>query len=325
MPINTNKSQTLNTKVRKQPFCISKHNSTLFAYKNHAYQVYKPKYKRLTKSIVHTIISDYEIMLSHYSKVLVARIDLHPNSYSVDNQTIKLFLQQISELLANKYLCKIIYHCAREQNTSDTEHYHLEIMLSAHKIKHSSKLLKLIKAKWAIHANGTVSFVDNPFCIIFRGNKASLKEAVYRSSYLAKEHTKELNGKAKGFISNKLPPAKSFGPTNDLMLVAPNITFEKNKRKLLYRASQTTELEPMTKTKKLSPYGWFNALSHAQQLKECIASRTTSLSHLTNPPPTQKRQSYRYKDVLINEASDEVIITQVAPHEPKSDHSYFDH
>jgi len=234
--------------------------------------------------MVSTIISDYEIMLSHYSKVFIARIDLHPRHYSADNQAIQQFLGQLVELLTTRYQCKVLYHCAREQSTSSIEHYHLELILSGHKIEHSSRLLSLVKAMWEIYANGTVSFVDNPFCIVYRGNKASLKEAIYRSSYLAKEHTKELNGKAKGFLSNKLPPAKNFAPANDLMLVDPDITFEKNRRKQELRIAQTTEIKPRTKTSKSSKYGWFLNPTLAQQLKECIASRTTSLNHLTNTP-----------------------------------------
>lgn len=281
------KTRTLNTykaKERKKSFCINEHNSTLFAYKEHGYNVYKPKHKQLRKSIVNTIISDYEIMLSHYRKVLIARIDLHPNSYSADNKAINHFLKQLIELLASQYQCKVLYHCARERNISDTEHYHLELMLSGHKINHSSKLLSLVKAIWEKSYNGTVSFVENPFCIAYRGNKASLKEAIYRSSYLAKEHTKELNGKTKGFLSNKLPPAQVFDPKTDLMLVDPYITFEKNIRKHEFKVGQTTGGAPRTKTSKSSKYGWFLNPTIAQQIKECIASRTTSLNQLVISP-----------------------------------------
>ncbi|MEI6858656.1 MAG: inovirus-type Gp2 protein [Shewanella sp.] len=304
-------------KSYKRVFCINQHNSNLFAYKDHAYHVYKPKQKSLSKAIVNTIISDYEIMLSHYSRVLVARIDLHPHCYSADNQAIEQFLKQLEAFLTNEYQCKIVYHCAREQNTSDIEHYHLELMLSGHRVKHSSRLLTLVKAMWEMYANGTVSFVDNPFCIVHRGNKASLKHPIYRSSYLAKEHTKELNGEARSFLSNKLLPAKGFDPTNDLMLVDPYITLEKNRRKQAFEVAQATESEPRTKTSKSSKFGWFNTFSHKQQLKECIASRTTSLNHLTAPPSAiQIRQTYRYKNALVNELSEDVITIKF-----NSDHS----
>lgn len=295
--------------IRKRQFCITENNSTQFAYKDHCYHVYKPKTKVFIKKAVNTIISDYEIMLSHYSRVLVTRIDLHPSTYSVDNQVIKQFIEQLTNLLNSEYQSKVVYHCAREQSTSDIEHYHLEVMLSAHKIKHPSRLLTLIKAMWKMHTNGTVSYVDNPFCIVKRGDKSSLKEAIYRSSYLAKEDTKELNDKNKGFLSNKLPPAKNFDPSNDLMLVDPYITFEQNRRKQAFLANSTD----IKLNKAL--YGWFNTQSVAQQLKECIANRTSSLNFLTGTSPLEDKPLYRYKDNLITCIRKEVI-TQPALHEP---------
>ncbi len=279
------------TKHRK-PFFIAKHNSILFAYKNHAYSIFKPQQKCFKNSVINTIISDYEIMLSHYSRVFVVRIDLHPKHYSADNQAIKRFLKQLTTTLTNQYKSKVIYHCAREQNTSDREHYHLALMLSAHKIKHSERLQSLIKAMWEKHSGGTVAKVDNPYCIVFRGNKASLKHAIYRSSYLAKEHTKELNGKAKGFISNKLQAAKTFDPTNDFMLVDPKITFAKKQHQQSFQAAQASKGSHCTKTHKSAKYSWFNIQSHALQLEECISSRTTSLNHLTKNHP----RIYQYKE-----------------------------
>ncbi|WP_434953174.1 YagK/YfjJ domain-containing protein [Shewanella sp. HL-SH4] len=314
MTKDTNKPKA---KSPKKTFCINKHNSRLFAYKDHAYHVYKPKLKSLSKPLVNTIISDYEIMLSHYSRVFVARIELHPNAYSADNKVIGQFLKQLTTFLSSEYRSKIIYHCAREQDTAEQEHYHLALMISAHKVNHSDRILSLVKAMWEMHANGSVSFVDNPFCIVHRGNKASLKHAIYRSSYLAKEHTKELNGKAKGFLSNKLLAAKNFDPTNDLMLVDPYITLDRNRRKQAIEVTQAIESEPRSKISKSSKYGWFISFSHKQQLKECIASRTTSLKHLIAPlPATQNRQVYRYKNALFNEQSEEVITIKF-----NSDHS----
>lgn len=306
MAKKTNKS-SCKTKHRKERFCITKHNSILFGYKNHAYNVVKPKHKCLIKNIVNTIISDYEIMLSHYKRLLVARIDLHPNQYSSDNKSITQFLKQLQKSLEEKYKCKVIYHCAREQNASEIEHYHLEVMLSAHKIAHSHRLQSLIKTMWEMHANGTVSFVENPYCIAYRGDKASLKSAIYRSSYLAKEHTKELNGKAKGFLSNKHLPATGFDPTTDLMLVDPEVTFEHNLRKQAFKHFQITNPQFKNQPTQPSRYGWFNPLSHEQQLKSCIAAEPTSLEHLTNSALSDAKPKYRYKDSLINDQTNEVI------------------
>lgn len=276
--ISNNSNTAIRKKNQARQFFINRHNTELFAYKNHAYEVYKSLPKGLSTKTLKTIISDFEIMLSHYSRVLVFRIDLHPKTGSETNETISLFLKNLLKTLNTKYQCKAIYHCAREQDTADKEHYHLEILLSGHKAKHSEALQILIKTLWKAQTQGSVVFVKKPFCIIRRGDKASIKAAFYRTSYLTKERTKELNGKAKSFISNKLKPSASFDPATDLMLVDPNITFEQSKRKQVYLSAP---LAPAKTTS--SKYGWFDKLSNAQQLKECISSRTSSLVQLINP------------------------------------------
>ncbi|MBO1271961.1 inovirus-type Gp2 protein [Shewanella sp. 4t3-1-2LB] len=267
--------------TQAKEFCIGRNNIELFAYKNHAYEVYKSLPMGLSLKALKTIFSDFEIMLSHYSRVLAFRIDLHPKTGSETNQTITSFLKNLLKTLNTKYQCKVIYHCAREQDTADKEHYHLEILLSGHKVKHSAALQILVKTLWENQTLGTVEFIKKPFCIMRRGNKASIKAAIYRSSYLTKERTKDLNGKAKGFISNRLKPAAGFDPSTELMLVDPNITFERNRRK---QANKSAPSASITGNITSSRYGWFNRLSHAQQLKECISSRTTSLSHLIDTP-----------------------------------------
>lgn len=260
----------------KKRFCINPHNCTLFAYKDHGYEVYRPKHKGLINKVVKAIIADYEIMLSHYSRVLVARIDLHPKSFSPTNEAITQFLEQQVKKLREQYGCKVMYHCAREQDTSCCEHYHVELMLSGHKIRHAHKLLSVLGMAWNNYSGGHTAQVRHPFCLVYRGNKSSLRPAIYRSSYLAKEHSKERNGEAKGFISNKIPPAKGFNPSNDLMLVDPELTFARNKR--LQNALEATLPAHQAPTNQKKPsssgYGWFNTLSHWQQFHECISSRT---------------------------------------------------
>ncbi|MDN5369541.1 MAG: hypothetical protein PWP74_849 [Shewanella sp.] len=271
---------TVKEKQAKE-FGIGRNNKVLFAYKNHVYEVYKSLPMGLSLKALKTIFSDLEIMLSHYSRVLAFRIDLHPKQGSETNQTITSFLKNLLKTLNTKYQCKVIYHCAREQDTADKEHYHLEILLSGHKVKHSAALQILVKTLWEEQTRGSVVFVTKPFCIIRRGDKASIRDTIYRSSYLTKERTKDLNGKAKGFISNRLKPAAGFDPSTDLMLVDPNITFERKKRKETYKSAPPPSITTIITSSK---YGWFDRLSHAQQLKECISSRTTSLSHLIDTP-----------------------------------------
>ncbi|MGL4613053.1 MAG: YagK/YfjJ domain-containing protein [Shewanella sp.] len=315
-------NNTISSPVKKtghRVFCINERNSSLYAYKNHAYHVYRPKQQGLIQSAMNTIIADYEIMLSHYARVFIARIDLHPRRYCADNTQVQEYLNQLVKRIEQHYKTKVIFHCAREQDTSDREHYHLAIMVSGHRVNHHSKLLAMAESLWKRLTNGTVASVDNPYCKVCRGNKASLKAAIYRSSYLAKKHTKERNGKTKGFLHNKLNASKKLEPSSDLMLVDPHITFSQKQRAQQHKqaagAKQATPSPANTPQAKRRQYSWFTQLSHAQQLKECIASRSNSLTHL-NPYPDQF-------DVITLTA--DFVITQLAPHEPKNDHFFYDH
>jgi hypothetical protein len=62
------------------------------------------------------------------------------------------------------------------------------------------------------------------------------------------------------------------------MLVDPSITFEKNRRKQVFKMARKTN--PNSIAKKSSKYGWFLTSTLTQQLKECIFSRTSGLNHL---------------------------------------------
>lgn len=260
-------------------FCITKYNSTLVAYKNHAYNVYKPKSKALKPRLVTQVIASCETMLSHYSKVFSVRVDLHPQHYSADNKEISQFLTEQVKKLNKRYNCKVKYLCAREQHQSNIQHYHLALMLSGHKIQHPKKILELIQIDWG-KLGGKIALVDNPFNVMLRGNKASIKHAIYRLSYLAKEATKELNRSVRSLLSNRLKASITFDDTQDILLVDPNITFKYNSRIQAYKATNKQEL-PSGKLIIKATNVWFITQSLAAQVQQCIAIRTTSLTHLS--------------------------------------------
>jgi len=214
-------------------FKITTANSVNFIYKDHSYRVLCSKkapqqdFKALTKVFQHC-----ECMLSHYSKVLVARIDLSTQSYSINNQLFLKFIKKQLSVLTKQYNCKVSYICAREKNTSSNQHYHLAILLSGHKINHSSKLTSQIKKAWESQGLGYAKLVDHPYHLMLRGNKLSIEPALYRLSYLTKRATKETNIKAHSYLFNKLEystvhDSKRF---NDTLFVNPAITYQQNKK-----------------------------------------------------------------------------------------------
>lgn len=259
-------------------FYITKHNSQLKPYKNHAFRVFKPKNKGLIPKLVKQIISSCEVMLSHYSKVFLVRIDLHPSQYSKDDKQITQFLNLQVKKLSKQYNCKVKYLCAREQHLSDIQHYHVALMLSGHKVCHSHKLLSQIKFQWE-KLDCVASLVNKPFNMLKRGDMASLGHGIYRLSYLAKEFTKELNPKAGLLLNNKINPSQQFDPTDDIFLVDPLITFAKNKYK---QSIEHKDLTSLTYIKKPSNSAWYTEPTMEQQIKESISSRVLSLDLLNN-------------------------------------------
>lgn len=223
-------------------FKITDNNSFLFAYRNHFYSVYKPKKGTQNTVALKRVFRLFEIMLSYYSRVLIVRIDLHPQAFSVDNKVMSLFLKMFIAKLEKKYQCKVGYFCAREQNKSDKQHYHLALLLSGHKAMLPHNILTQLQTDWIQHCQGSVYFVDKPYYMIHRGDKASINPAAYRISYLTKNHTKEHNKPANSYLCNEVKfRAKYKGDlNNEHLLVDPVITHRAKQQELKYVNSWIT-------------------------------------------------------------------------------------
>lgn len=212
-------------------FKITATNSVNFIYKDHSFRVFKPKTKGQDLKALTKLFNHCESMLSHYSKVLVARIELSTKTYSKTNHDFLKFIKQQVEILTKQYKSKVSYICARERNTSSNHHYHLAILLSGHKINHSNKLTHQLKEAWESQGLGSASFVKHPYYIMERGNKLSIEPALYRLSYLTKRVTKETNIKAHSYLFNKLPYSSVHDSRrfSDILLVNPAVTYQQQK------------------------------------------------------------------------------------------------
>ena len=57
--------------------------------------------------------------------------------------------------------------CAKEQNKSDKQHYHLALLLSGYKAMLHHNILIQLKTDWIQYCRGSVYFVDNRYCMIY--------------------------------------------------------------------------------------------------------------------------------------------------------------
>ncbi len=206
-------------------FAITKDNSYLYGYKQHAWNVYLDKQAKLPTKAVNKTFGVFEAMLSRYSKVFVLRVDLHPQSFNQDNQLISQFLSEQQSKLKTRYQCECALICAREQKTSNKEHYHLAIFLSGHEIRHSTGLVESLRNDWNAISGGSMHIPENCYCNVYRGDRRSLVSAVYRVSYLTKRSTKELNPNGCAGLIFRIPQAqKAENHDTDLLLVDPKLS-----------------------------------------------------------------------------------------------------
>ncbi|PCI54525.1 MAG: hypothetical protein COB45_08170 [Gammaproteobacteria bacterium] len=233
-------------------FKITDNNSFLFAYLNHFYSVYQPKKGTQNTVALKRVFRLFEIMLSYYSRVFLVRIDLHPQAFSVDNKVTSLFLKMFIAKLENQYQCKVGYFCAREQTKAYEpdkpykQHYHLVLLLSGHKAMLPHNILIQLQADWAQHCQGSVYFVDKPYYMIHRGDKASINPAIYRISYLTKNHTKEHNKPANSYLCNEIKLRAKYkgNSNNEHLLVDPVITHRTKQQELKYESNIAAYQKP---------------------------------------------------------------------------------
>lgn len=199
------------------PFNITPHNSQRYVYNDHSWPIYKDSYQSLcSKRILKKSFELVESMLARYSRVVMVRIDLKPRSFNADNKLIKQFLHGLQIALTQQYQSNVGYLCAREQNSSDKEHYHLALFISGHKLQHPEALQKKISERWQRETQGSCYLVRHPYYTLRRGDKDSIDPAIYRLTYLAKSSSKQLNPRATSYLCSGIMPEKQRRASIDL-------------------------------------------------------------------------------------------------------------
>ncbi len=138
-----------------------------------------------------------DAMLSHHSKVLIIRFDLHVNHYQSNNKLISDFVRKLRKKLKAKYkLSRLGYIWAREQEKAKRQHYHFALLIDANKVRHPKNVIQLIETiwqKWLLPKHFTPK---NCYYIVNRSDTQAYQTAYYRLSYTAKERGKGYKSKA---------------------------------------------------------------------------------------------------------------------------------
>lgn len=133
-------------------------------------------------------------VLSHHSRMLVVRLDLHCNEFVADNKLISRFMKQLMRRLPKEYarLGRTGYLWARETGSvCGKTHYHLVLMLDGNAICSSKHLTRICEDIWQMKAGqGQVQTDWRHARVVKRGDNAAFADAFYWFSYLAKVYTK---------------------------------------------------------------------------------------------------------------------------------------
>jgi hypothetical protein len=160
-----------------------------FLHNGKTYQVNSAK-SGLYAEILTRIIEQFEIALIKWKRVFVLRFDLHTHAYTKDNARITTFRKRLFQKLKRHYGFKDIGFCwVREQERAKTQHYHFALFLDGNLIRHSSKIIPMIKGAWEDPTGTyTMPYISHPFH--FADSEGIIEKAIYRVSYLAKPRGK---------------------------------------------------------------------------------------------------------------------------------------
>lgn len=197
-----NKLGVFNSKRTKNRKYVTK--SPTLKHNNIEYEINSAKSGVFT-SILHKFIEQLEICETKWNRVFVLRFDLHRHYHTQNNKSVSRFIDNLKRRLQRAYdISEIGYLWVREQEKSKSQHYHFALLLDGNKIRHSSKILKIIESTWkAIEAKNHVPTIKNPFYFI--DNEDVKADAIYRVSYLAKARGKGYRDKqVKDYSTSRL-------------------------------------------------------------------------------------------------------------------------
>jgi protein GP2 len=148
------------------------------------------------REILSAIHDQLAAMLSHHSRAMVLRMDLHVERLTPDNLVLSRFLEKVKKRLSQHYKAKRMgYVWVREMEQAKKQHYHLALFIDGNKIQHPAKLIHWIDARWQARSHPKPFTPENCFYMIRRNDTRGFNTAFERLSYLAKIRGKSYRSK----------------------------------------------------------------------------------------------------------------------------------
>jgi hypothetical protein len=171
---------------------------TLYQFENSTYPINTHDGKRTCYcEILDRGINQLKMMLKHHCKVLAIRLDIHISELTKLNTNISDFIGYLTSYIKRHYLTKRVgYVWVREIEKSKKQHYHLHLFIDGNKVRTSHHIVSVAK-KYLNKKGMTLHHPDKCYSMVYRYNKDSIDEIVYRFSYLAKT-------RGKGYINKNV-------------------------------------------------------------------------------------------------------------------------
>ncbi|MEI6896229.1 MAG: inovirus-type Gp2 protein [Psychromonas sp.] len=158
----------------------------------------------LNRRHLQSMLRQVDIMLSHYARIFVVRLELHCIGEQTDNKKFTKFIKQTKRVLVIKYkVNKIGSIACRELETAKGPHYHVALLFDAKKVMSEYNVYQAVKEYWH---EGKISYTKYKELLpVKRNDKASQQGLIYALSYLTKVRGKDYTApNVQGFMISRL-------------------------------------------------------------------------------------------------------------------------
>lgn len=159
-------------------------------------------------SILKSVKGQMDAMQSHYSRVLIIRLDLHMFDYSGDNKKLSRMMGRLTEWLRKKYsTARVGYVWVRETERAKSQHYHLALMIDGRALQYPVKVIEWVERYWQLRNEPKPFTPKNCYTMVERDKPETYQKAFYRLSYLAKSRGKGYkNVTANNYAVSRIKP-----------------------------------------------------------------------------------------------------------------------
>ena len=159
--------------------------------------------------IIEKMVEQLDICIEIHKRVFVVLFILQHRETSKGNKDISKFMNCQKQWIRRNYKTKNIgsvWVREWEKAKAKSHHYHCALFIDGDVIRHSQRILEVIRSKWFKYGNVPIKFLEHPYYNIDKHNHDEMRtQVIYRLSYYAKTRGKGYrNPQAKDYQTSRL-------------------------------------------------------------------------------------------------------------------------